>query len=214
MYLSTHPAAMNTHRPALQAMYQQYFSANNLDAILFPTTILPAPTIDAMNGSAQSISINGAVVSGMSQFSAIIRNTDPGSNAVIPGLFIPAGLTAAGLPVGREIDGPLGSDQTLLVIGMSMEAVLGRISALDLTFVIDHQEELMTTLMRANESTSRPHADSPFYSEPKGDSDIVLAFKSIQAGFRNMATEFRDKQVATQFSQSCSDLVNLWFTIQ
>ena len=57
----------------------------------------------------------------------------------------------------------------------------------------------MTTLMRANESTSRSHADSPFYSEPKGDSDIVLAFKSIQAGFQNMATEFRDKQVFTQF---------------
>ena len=129
MYLSTHPAAMNTHRPALQAMYQQYFSANNLDAILFPTTILPAPTIDAVNGSAQSISINGVVVPGMSEFSAIIRNTDPGSNAGIPGLSIPAGLTAAGLPVGLEIDGPLGSDQTLLAIGMSMESVLGRISA-------------------------------------------------------------------------------------
>ncbi len=124
-----YPAAMITHRPALQAMYQKYFSANNLDAILFPTTILPAPTIDAVNGSAQSISINGVVVPGMSEFSAIIRNTDPGSNAGIPGLSIPAGLTAAGLPVGLEIDGPLGSDQTLLAIGMSMESVLGRISA-------------------------------------------------------------------------------------
>ena len=75
----------------------------------------------------------------------------------------------------------------------------------------------MTTSMKANESTPRLRSDSVVDSEckgAKGDSDIVLAFKSIQAGFRNMATEFRDKQVATQFSQSCSDLVNLWFTIQ
>jgi Asp-tRNA(Asn)/Glu-tRNA(Gln) amidotransferase A subunit family amidase len=58
-------------------------------------------------------------------FGAFIRNTDPGSNAGIPGLSIPAGLTAAGLPVGIEIDGPLGSDLRLLGIGLSIEALLG-----------------------------------------------------------------------------------------
>ncbi len=31
------------HRPALQKMYAGYFRDNNLDAILFPTTIAPAP---------------------------------------------------------------------------------------------------------------------------------------------------------------------------
>jgi Asp-tRNA(Asn)/Glu-tRNA(Gln) amidotransferase A subunit family amidase len=121
--------AINLHRPALQEMYQEYFSINKLDCMLFPTVIMPAPTIDAVNGSAQSIAINGDVVPGMSEFSAIIRNTDPGSNAGIPGLSIPAGLTVAGLPVGLEIDGPLGSDQTLLAIGMSMEVILGTLDA-------------------------------------------------------------------------------------
>lgn len=129
VYGSAYAAAVNTQRPALQLLYQQYISANQLDAILFPTTMLPAPPIDAVNGSASSIRINGAVATGLSEFTALIRNTDPGSNAGLPGLSIPAGLTAGGLPVGLEIDGPLGSDQTLLAIGLSMEKVLGTIAA-------------------------------------------------------------------------------------
>jgi mandelamide amidase len=36
-------------------------------------------------------------------------------------------LTASGLPVGIEIDGPLGSDRRLLALGMAMEKVLGRL---------------------------------------------------------------------------------------
>jgi indoleacetamide hydrolase len=36
-----------------------------------------------------------------------IRNTDPGSNAGLPGLMIPAGLgPGTGLPVGLSLDGP------------------------------------------------------------------------------------------------------------
>lgn len=129
VYGSAYAAAVNTHRPALQLLYQQYISDNQLDAILFPTTMLPAPPIDAVAGSASSIRINGEVAPGLSEFTALIRNTDPSSNAGLPGLSIPAGLTAAGLPVGLEIDGPLGSDQTLLAIGLSMEGVLGHLGA-------------------------------------------------------------------------------------
>ena len=55
----------------------------------------------------------------------MIRNTDPGSNAGIPGLALPAGMTPAGLPVGLEIDGPLGTDRRLIAIGLAFEAVLG-----------------------------------------------------------------------------------------
>jgi mandelamide amidase len=63
------------------------------------------------------------------EFGTYIRNTDPGSNAGIPGLSIPAGLTSGGLPVGLELDGPLGSDDKLLGIGMAVEALLGSLSA-------------------------------------------------------------------------------------
>lgn len=38
-------------------------------------------------------------------------------------------LTASGLPAGLEFDGPVGSDERLLAIGMAVEALLGRLPA-------------------------------------------------------------------------------------
>ncbi len=68
----------------------------------------------------------GPEASSLENFLLFIQNTDPGSNAGVPGLSIPAGLGPnGGLPVGIEIDGPRGSDQRLLAIGMAIEKVLG-----------------------------------------------------------------------------------------
>jgi mandelamide amidase len=106
----------------LSATCADYFSANRFDAMLFPTTILPAAPIDTVNGSGK-VSIDGGAP--VDTFATYIRNTDPGSNAGIPGLSLPAGLTAAGLPVGIELDGPVGSDSRLIGIGLAFEAVLG-----------------------------------------------------------------------------------------
>ncbi len=113
--------AVNVHRPALQTLYEAYFRENRLDAILFPTTIATAAPIDAVKGSGEMI-LDGKPVP---TFGTMIRNTDPGSNAGIPGLSLYAGMTSGGLPVGLEIDGPLGSDSTLLGLGLAIEAVLG-----------------------------------------------------------------------------------------
>jgi mandelamide amidase len=60
---------------------------------------------------------------------AFLRNTDPASTSGIPGLSLPAGMTASGLPVGLELDGPLGADQRLLAIGVAFEEVLGPVPA-------------------------------------------------------------------------------------
>ena len=79
-------------RPALQKIYAAYFRDNNLDGILFPTTIAPAPAIDADKGSGE-MSINGDKP--LPVFDTMIRNTDPGSNAGIPGLSLLAGMTPA-----------------------------------------------------------------------------------------------------------------------
>jgi indoleacetamide hydrolase len=114
--------AISVHRPALQKMYEAYFRDNNLDAILFPTTVAPAPSIDTEKGSGE-MSINGGAP--VPTFNTILRNTDPGSNAGLPGLSLYAGMTPGGLPVGLEIDGPVGSDTKLLGLGMSIEAILG-----------------------------------------------------------------------------------------
>jgi indoleacetamide hydrolase len=113
---------MRVQRPALQAIYAAYFRDNKLDAILFPTTIAPAPAIDEASGSGE-MSVNGGEP--VPTFATIIRNTDPGSNAGLPGLSLYAGMTPDGLPVGLEIDGVVGSDARLLGLGLSIEAILG-----------------------------------------------------------------------------------------
>ena len=121
-----YPAALNTWRPQLQQHYADTFAAERLDALMFPTTRLVAVPVDEVNGSSV-VSIDGAPA--IDEMAAYLRNTDPASNAGIPGLSLPAGLTKDGLPVGIELDGPLGSDRRLLAIGIAFEAVLGAITA-------------------------------------------------------------------------------------
>ena len=86
-------------------------------AVVFPTTPLPAAPI----GDDETVELNGARVP---TFPTFIRNTSPGSVAGIPGISLPAALTAAGLPLGLELDGPEGSDAALLAIAAAVEAVL------------------------------------------------------------------------------------------
>ena len=114
--------AVNSHRFTLQAAYRRYFRSHDVEAIVFPTTPLPARPI----GDDVTVELNGARVP---TFTTYIRNTDPGSNAGIPGLSLPAGLTAAGLPIGIELDGPAHGDRRLLAIALAAESVLPRIPA-------------------------------------------------------------------------------------
>lgn len=104
-------------RPKLQAAYTDYFSGHRLDAMVFPTSILPARPI----GDDETVDLNGERVP---TFLTYIRNTDPGSNAGIPGISVPVGLTAAGLPVGLELDGPARSDRRLIALAAAVERLL------------------------------------------------------------------------------------------
>jgi indoleacetamide hydrolase len=107
-------AAMEQARPALSRQFADAFQKNGIDALLAPTT----PHVAVAQGPDAS---------SLPTFLLFIRNTDPGSNAGIPGLTVPAGLgPSTGLPVGLSLDGPRGSDERLLAIGMAMEKVLGR----------------------------------------------------------------------------------------
>ncbi|KGT80981.1 indole acetimide hydrolase [Bradyrhizobium japonicum] len=108
-------AAIKTARPALQALYSNTFASNKLDAVAFPTT----PRV-AIASNPESSSLEN--------FGLIIQNTDPGSNAGIPGVQIPIALGATSkLPVGLELDGPAGSDRRLLAIGIALDSVFGRL---------------------------------------------------------------------------------------
>jgi len=110
-------AAITSARPALQALYGRTFADNRLDAIAFPTT--PRVAI-ASNPDSSSLE----------NFGLFIQNTDPGSNAGIPGIQIPIALGAVSkLPIGLELDGPAGSDRRLLAVGMALEKVFGRLPA-------------------------------------------------------------------------------------
>ena len=88
----------------------------------FPTVPLPAAPI----GDDQETLLDGKKVP---TFPTFIRNTDPGSNAGVPGLSVPMGTTRNGLPVGFALDGPWGSDRKLLAIGLALEALFGSIPA-------------------------------------------------------------------------------------
>ena len=115
--------AREHYRPQLQRLYADYFGKHKVEAILFPTTPLTARPIGE---TPDVVELNGDSVPA---FATYIRNTDPGSNANIPGLSIPLPVPHGSLPVGVEIDGPEGSDRRLLAIGAAIERLLQRNSA-------------------------------------------------------------------------------------
>ena len=115
-------AARDRYVPELKRAYRDYFARHRLDAMVFPATRVPAPLI----GDETTLDIAGQAVPFED---AVARNIAPGSTAGVPGLVLPAGLTAGGLPVALEFDAPVGSDRSLLSIGAPLEQALGRIAA-------------------------------------------------------------------------------------
>jgi mandelamide amidase len=106
---------MANGRPALMRLYATTFREHRLDALVFPTVPHTAPLANPASSSLET-------------FLLFIQNTDPGSNAGIPGIQLPIAMGATSrLPVGLELDGPSGSDRRLLAIGRVLENLLGRL---------------------------------------------------------------------------------------
>lgn len=114
--------ARDRYVPELKKSYRNYFALHRLDAMVFPAIRVPAPLI----GEETTLDIAGHAVPFED---AVARNIAPGSTTGLPGLVLPAGLTASGLPVALEFDGPAGSDRALLSIGAALERALGPIAA-------------------------------------------------------------------------------------
>ena len=110
---AVYSAAIATHRPRLIGIFADGFARERIDATVFPTTPLTARPV----GEDETVELNGARVP---TFLTFIRNTDPGSNAGIPGVTLPIGLSPAGLPIGLALDGPAGSDRRLLAIAVKL----------------------------------------------------------------------------------------------
>src|SRR4029453_3435084 len=83
--------ALGVLRPQLQSALRDHFARHDVAAIVFPTTPLPA----APMGHDETVRLNGGRVP---TFFTFIRNSSPGSVAGIPGITVPAAMTAAGLP--------------------------------------------------------------------------------------------------------------------
>jgi mandelamide amidase len=113
-------AARDRYLPQLRQLYRTYFEKTGVAALVFPATRVAAPRI----GEEATLDIRGQAVP-FDQ--AVARNIAPGSTAGIPGLVLPAGLTAAGLPVALEFDGPEHGDRALIELGASLEKALGTI---------------------------------------------------------------------------------------
>jgi mandelamide amidase len=106
-------------RKVLQETYGRHFRDHRIAAIVFPTTPAPAAKI----GEDEMFLLNGKAVP---TFPTFISNTSPGSVGGIPGISLPVGMTAAGLPVGIELSGPEASDQQLLAIAAAVENLFPR----------------------------------------------------------------------------------------
>ena len=110
--------AMDTLRPAMRQVYEEQFAKHSLDAIVFPTTPLPARPI----GQDKTVYLNGRQVP---IFQTYIRNTDLSPNIGSPSISLPCPVFS-GLPVGIELDGLPGEDEKLLAIAQVVESTLAK----------------------------------------------------------------------------------------
>jgi indoleacetamide hydrolase len=117
---AAYETAVKVYLPRLRRTFKDYFAKTGAAAILFPTTLVTAPRI----GDEGELEVGHRK---MSFDVAIGRNIAPGSRTGLPGLVIPTGIAADGLPVSMEFDGPAGTDRTLLGLGLSLEQVLGHV---------------------------------------------------------------------------------------
>jgi len=104
----------------LQAAMREYFGEHRLTAMVFPPSMTPALAI----GVEGDITVRGEATTVRT---AMLRNTVHASCGGMPGLVLPAGVTAGGLPVALEFDMLRGDDAKLLSLGLSLEGVLGPI---------------------------------------------------------------------------------------
>jgi Asp-tRNA(Asn)/Glu-tRNA(Gln) amidotransferase A subunit family amidase len=115
---SVYAAARDQYLPELRRLYREYFTGMQLAAMVFPTTLVPAPRI----GEETSVNVGGRALPFVK---VVARNIAPGSTAGLPGLVLPVGLTRGGLPVSIEFDAPAGGDRALLALGVGLERALG-----------------------------------------------------------------------------------------
>lgn len=115
-----YPVASQVHRPSLRRMFSEIFEQNKLDALVFPTTPLPASLVreDGMVTHLGRDLPEGILYP---------RNLDAGAVAGLPGISLPVAEPGA-LPIGLEIQALPGADARLLEIARMVEQVVSTAS--------------------------------------------------------------------------------------
>lgn len=109
--------ALDVSRPEIQRRLNRAFVSHGALVILQPTTPCTAPLIEEQ----ATVHIAGQEVS----YLALANHTVSASSVGLPGISLPVGLSRAGLPIGLELDAPLGSDRRLLNLARGIEGILG-----------------------------------------------------------------------------------------
>jgi mandelamide amidase len=115
--VGVYQTALNVSRPEIQRRLNKAFVDRGAQVILQPTTPCTAPLIEEQ----ATVHIAGQEVS----YLALANHTVSASSVGLPGISLPIGLSRAGLPIGLELDAPLGSDRALLKLARGIESVLG-----------------------------------------------------------------------------------------
>ena len=108
--------ALVVSRAEIRRRLDQAFVGHGAEAILQPTTPCAAPLIEQQ----ANFHIAGREVSHL----ALANHTVSASSVGLPGISLPVGLSRGGLPIGVELDAPLGSDLMLLDLARQIEGVL------------------------------------------------------------------------------------------
>src|SRR5579871_821291 len=115
---ATYLEAMD-QRAAFLAQFASALAEANVDALVVPTTPIPAPLIGE-----ESTTIDGK---DHATRALLLRLDRPANLAGLPAVSVPCGLTNSGLPLGLQFIAANSADAKLLSLSQSAEAVLPKI---------------------------------------------------------------------------------------
>ena len=110
------PAYVNALEARLDAATRALAWWDAVDVLAVPTVPITPPPVEEVEDAQRYVEVNRAC----------LRATTPASYLDLCALSLPVGLDAAGMPVGLQLIGAGGEDNTLLDNGLRVERVLGR----------------------------------------------------------------------------------------
>src|SRR5215216_598031 len=108
--------------------------SRNVDVIITPTTIIPAPRFDE-----ETVSIGNNT---LETRQALLRNTIVFNSTGLPAISIPIGLTKDNMPVGAQIIGPPFNEDMILSIAYSYECMNNSIDKFIINFAAVNKNKL------------------------------------------------------------------------